>query len=259
MRDIFDGATVSFECLGTVKVPEHKFMDAITEQGVVKLSPNVGLPFTGAHWRCMRLDSVNSFALISAGAAGGFRYLNGRTQDGFVQTVGDMLAPFSGTRWKIQEISPGVVTIECLGDFHNPDHVFLDGNTQGGFVGMSKNTDFPFTGTHWGTTAQPSASLQVVTERNQLGADLRLIGANFTPHDSIKFTAEGLVGHGGDMHGPLSLDAGATAGADGRFDGFARISFFSPPQPGDLPVIIRATDRNGRTASGTTPGFSLPG
>jgi hypothetical protein len=257
MRDIFDGATVSFECLGQVKVPEHKFMDAITEQGVVKLSPDVGPPFTGAHWRCMQLDSVNSFALISAGAAGGFRYLNGRTQDGFVQTVGDMLAPFSGTRWKIEEISPGVVTIECLGDFHNPDHVFLDGNTQGGFVGLAKNTAFPFTGTKWGTSAQPSASLQVVTERNQLGADLRLIGANFTPNDNIQFTAEGLVGHGGEMHAPLSLGAVAATGADGRFEAPDRISFFSPPQPGDLPVIVRATDHHGRTASATTSGFSL--
>ena len=209
----------------------------------------------------MQLGSVNSFALISAGAAGGFRYLNGRTQDGFVQTVGDMLAPFSGTRWRIQEISPGVVTIECRGDFHNPEHVFLDGGTLRADSSVSREKYAP---SHslahlWGTSAQPSASLQVVTELNQFGADLTLIGANFTPHDGVSFTAEGLVGHGGDMHAPFTIGTTVTAGADGRFEAPGRISFFSPPQPADSPVIIRATDHSGRTGSATTSGFSLPG
>ena len=258
MRDIFDGATVVLECLGADKVPAHRFLDAITDQGKVTLSPSFNPPFTGTHWRCLSLGAANSFALISAGAVHGFRYLDGRTQDGFVQTVGDTLPPFSGTHWSILELSPGVVTIESQGDFHNPSHRFLDGNTRANIVGLAPTTDPPFTGTRWGTIAQPSALLQVRTERNQLGADLTLIGTGFTPHDAISFSAEGLLGHGAEKHAPFTLGV-AAAGADGRFEAPVRISFFPRPQPGDLPVTIRATDHSGRTASQTTAGFTVPG
>jgi hypothetical protein len=110
MRDVSDGAIVAFECLGDVHVPDHRFLDDVTNEGRIKLSPSFDPPFTGARWQCLSLGN-GAFALVSAGAVHGLRYLDGRTQDGVVQGVGDTLPPFSGTRWQIQELSPGVVTI----------------------------------------------------------------------------------------------------------------------------------------------------
>jgi hypothetical protein len=260
MRDIFDGAVVAFECLGDIHVAEHRFLDAITDQGVVKLSPSFDPPFTGARWQCMSQGGEpGSFALVSAGAVHGFRYLDGRTQDGFVHTVGDTLAPFSGTRWHIQELSPGVVTILSRGDFDNPQHKFLDGRTQvgDGSVGLAPNTNPPFSGTKWGTIPLPAPSLEVQTQRTQTGAQLTMRGKNFTPKDDVRFTAEGIVGHGGPNHSPSSIGGFAIADDTGSFVSFAEISFV-PTQPGDLPVTIRATDHHGRTANGFTFGFAVP-
>lgn len=238
---------------------EHRFLDAITDQGRVKLSPNFDPPFTGARWQCMGLDlEPGAFALVSAGAVHGLRYLDGRTQDGFVHTVGDSLPPFSGTRWRIQEVSPGVVTIQSLGDFHNPDHQFLDGRTQvgDGSVGLAPSANPPFSGTKWGTISLPAPSLEVHTQRDQTGATLTLRGTNFTPNDDVRFSAEGIVGHGGAEHAPLALGF-ASVDVNGSFETFQEIRFVLT-QPGDVDVIIRATDHNGRTAQGFTGGFHLP-
>jgi hypothetical protein len=253
MRDVFDGAIVAFECLGDIHVPDHRFLNAITDQGQVRLSAGFDLPFTGAHWQCMSVDS-GVFALVSAGAVPGFRYLNGRTQDGVVETVGDMLPPFSGTRWRIVELSPGVVTIQCLGSIHNPQHQFLDGRTQvgDGSVGLAPNTAEPFSGTRWATTGLPRPSVQVHTQRQQTGSRLTISGTNFTPGDGITFSADGIVGR--TNHAPFALPTVANAGPTGAFTATADVGFF-PQEPGDGQVIVRATDHHGRTASGSSGGF----
>jgi len=251
MRDIFDGAIVAFECLGDFHVAEHRFLDAVTDQGRVKLSPSFDPPFTGAHWQCMSLDG-EAFALVSAGAVQGFRYLDGRTQDGFVQTVGDTLPPFSGTRWRIQEISPGIVTIQSLGDFHNRDHQFLDGNTGAGSVGLAPSTGQPFSGTKWGTIALPQPSLQVHTQREAIRSKLTLRGTRFSPGDQVRFDAEGIVGRAN--HAAFPLGAFAVADNNGSFEAFAEVGFF-PTHPADVKVVVRATDRQGRTANGFSDGF----
>lgn len=253
MRDIFDGAVVSFECLGDIHVAAHRFLDTLTDQGQVKLSPGFDPPFTGARWQCMSDPQTAGFILASAGAVPGSRYLDGRTQDGIVQTVGDPLPPFSGTRWRIQELSPGIVTLQCLGDFHNPQHVFLDGHTQvnEGFVRLAPSTNEPFSGTKWRTTAQPAPTLEVHAQRNQTGWDITMIGAGFTPNDNITFSADGLVGRAN--HAPFALPAVANSNGSGAFNAFARVGFF--PNQGDVEVIVRATDHHGRTASKLSNGF----
>ena len=76
-------------------------------------------------------------------------FLDGRTGDGTVGLAPSTNAPFSGTVWEQQEISPGVFTLKCLGQIHNPDHVFLDGRTGDGTVGLAPSTDAPFSGTRW--------------------------------------------------------------------------------------------------------------
>jgi len=251
MRDIFDGAVVALECLGDVHVAEHKFLDAVTQEHRVKLSPSFDPPFTGARWQCMsRIEG--GFTLASAGAVFGFRYLDGRTQDGFVAAVGDTLPPFSGTRWDVQEVAPGVVTIRSLGDFHNPDHLFLDGRTQDGTVGLAPSTDHPFTGTKWGTRLLATPSLDVVTERQQTGSALTIRGKGFTPGNLVRFDAESIVGRAD--HAPFPLGSTATADADGSFEGFASVGFF-PTHPADVLVIVRATDGSGVTATDLSNGF----
>jgi hypothetical protein len=42
-----------------------------------------------------------------------------------------------------------LVTLECQGDFHNPDFRFLDGLTASGGVKLSSDFQGVFTGTHW--------------------------------------------------------------------------------------------------------------
>jgi hypothetical protein len=41
------------------------------------------------------------------------------------------------------------VTMRCLGNIGNPNHVFLNGRTQDGVVDLAPSTDQPFTGTLW--------------------------------------------------------------------------------------------------------------
>lgn len=258
MRDVFDGAVIALECLGEVHVAEHKFLDCVTEAGRVKLSPNIDPPFTGAHWQCMSLGD-GSFALASAGHNFGHRYLDGRTQDGAepqVAGVGDTLPPFSGTRWKITEQSPGVVTIECLGDFKNPNRRFLDGRTQDGVLLLAPSTDPPFTGTRWGTRLLATPSLDVVTQHEAITSKLTINGTGFTPGDQVRFDADGI--HGRQDHAPFPLGSSATVEADGKFKGFAETGFF-PTHPSGEPVTVRATDRHGITATDTSDGFAAFG
>lgn len=255
MRDIHDGAIVALECLGSIQVPEHRFLDAITDSGDVKLSPSFEPPFTGARWYCWQIGG--EFALISAGAVHGFRYLDGVTQAGagFAQAVGDMLPPFSGTRWRIQEISPGIVTLENQGEVHNPQFRFLDGRTQEGKVGLAPSTDHPFTGTKWRTIALPAPTIDVGSaQRNQLGSDILVKGQNFTAGDAVRFSFEGIQGHGGPRHRPQAFGS-ANVQPDGTFERWLQVRYIRE-LPVDFPeVVVRATDHNGRTAQGITSGF----
>jgi hypothetical protein len=201
----------------------------------MRLSPSFDPPFTGAHWECVSLGD-GAYELVSAGAVHGRRYLDGRTQDGFVHTVGDGLPPFSGTRWHIQELSPGVVTIKSLGDFRNPAHQFLDGVTQEGRVGLAPHTNQPFSGTKWRTIALPRPSFQVQTRREQTGSTLTLRGTNFSPNDDVRFSAEGIIGHGGAEHAPFAIGGFALTGGNGAFETSVFVDFV-PTQPADIPVM----------------------
>ncbi len=252
MRDIVDGAVVTFRCLGDFNNPNFQFLDGLTETGKVKLSPDFHDPFTGTHWQCMeQLDG--SFSFACAGAIQGIRYLDGHTTDGIVALAGDTLPPFSGTGWTVRELSPGTVTLACRGGIHNPEHVFLDGRTRDGSLGLARSTDAPFTGTRWATAVVARPSLSVRTIRNQLGATLELRGAGFSGRDNIILSAEGLVGR--ENHAPFALGAVINSAPDGSFGGSVDVRI-SPNQPGDLMVTIRATDHHGITASGVTSGFS---
>ena len=159
----------------------------------MKLSPDTHGVFTGSHWQCLEQPD-GTFCFASAGAVQGVRYLDGQNQDGSVGLAGDTLPPFSGTGWRVQEISPGVVTLACLGAIHNPDHVFLDGGRRTARSAWREPRTPPFTGTKWGTALVATPSLSVRTIRNQLGATLELAGSGFAGNDGIIVSAEGLVG-----------------------------------------------------------------
>jgi hypothetical protein len=153
----------------------------------------------------------------------------------------------------VQEISPGVVTLACRGDFHNRDHIFLDGRTRDGSVGLAPSTNGGFTGTKWATAVLAKPTLGVVTTRNQTGAKLELTGSGFTGNDGIEVSAEGLVGR--RNHAPFALGVVINTKPDGTFHGFVDVHIF-PTQPPGLEVVIRATDHHGVSATGVTSGFN---
>jgi hypothetical protein len=258
MRDIFDGAVISLECLGSISVQEHRFLDGVTTAHQVKLSPSIDGGFTGAHWHC-QTNSDGNITFASAGGLFGFRYIDGRTQDGFVQLVGDTLPPFSGTAWHVSEISPGIVTIMSRGGFVNPDHQFLDGRTLDGSVGLAPSADSRFSGTQWRTTLLAKPSFTAVTKRdwtpqgsNTSHLDMR--GSGFTPNDVVKFVAEGIVGR--QDHAPFPLSGSTTVSQDGTFEAFADFGRF-PTHPADVLVTIRVFDGHGITAADTSNGFHV--
>jgi hypothetical protein len=192
-----------------------------------------------------------TFAFASAGAAFGIRYLDGRTLDGTVGLAGDTLPPFSGTLWRVEEISPGLVRLACQGGIQRREHVHLDGNTFNGAVRLAPQ-DNPPSGTLWMTTLIGQPTLRVVTTREFGAAQLELTGSGFTPNDTVEFSAEGIVGL--TNHAPYALGLHRTD-SDGSFSGgFAQVNYFSS-QPVGQDVTVRATDRHGMTASAPSNGF----
>lgn len=248
MRDIFDGALVSLECLGNIPDPRYRFLDGVTDAHQVKLSPQ---PFTGARWHCKE-NTEGNFTFASAGDRFGYRYLDGRTRDGIVQLVGDTLSPFTGTAWRVEETSPGIVTMMCRGDFINPDHQFLDGNTIAGSIGLAPRTGPDFSGTAWRTTLMAVPSLDVRTIREAITSTLKMSGSGFTPNDDIRFVAEGIVGR--QDHAPFSFGAPVSSSGDGRFTFEQTVGRFAT-HPADVNVTIRATDHHGITATDMSDGF----
>ncbi len=135
---LFDGAVVSFRCLGHIHTPTV-FLDGRTLEAAVGLAPQVGGNFSGALWRVDRIGR-DVVALECQGHLDGPRWLDGRTQNG---TVG--LAPsgrgYSGTRWRVVSLdptNPDVVGLECLGDI--PGNRWLDGRTMDATVGLASST-----------------------------------------------------------------------------------------------------------------------
>ena len=80
------------------------------------------------------------------GVVEGPRWLDGRTKDGTVGLAPNTYAPFTGTRWKVLDVTGGV-NLKCLGAIAGPQ--FLDGDTTSGGVELANVTDPPFTGTKW--------------------------------------------------------------------------------------------------------------
>jgi hypothetical protein len=245
MSQISDGAVVALQCQGTIA--GDRFLDGLTAEGGVKLSPVTDGVFTGTHWLCSE-NADGTFTMACCGAIPGGRYLDGRTTDGTVGLAASTLPPFSGTRWQILDIGGDVVTIKCLGDIEG--NRFLDGRTGEGTVGLAPSTDPPFSGTKWKTflIAQPGYSVR--TEPDQLGANLHIEGSGFTSNDSVGFSAEGIFGR------DVPLDLGfAVADSSGAFRTDIEIRF-APVQPNNPNVVVRGTDHHGISGAGFTGGFS---
>jgi hypothetical protein len=251
MSNIFNNAVVHLECQGNI--PGPRFLDGMTHNGGVRLAAGTNQGETGTFWHCMAAGNAGEFFMASAGAVFGPRYLDGNTITSGVALAGDTLPPFSGTKWRIVEVSPGIVTIECLGSI--PGNRFLDGVTGNGTVILSPNTNPPFTGTRWRAILIATPFLDVRTERHQLGAFLSLRGTGFRPFDDVRFVAEGIIGR--VNHAPFPLGSFARTDANGAFqDDSIDIRFSSAQQPNSESVFIRATDRGGISAAGFTSGFN---
>jgi hypothetical protein len=87
------------------------------------------------------------YYLKCLGNVPGPRYLDGRTHDGTVGLVPNLVKPFSGTKWRVVNAGNGTVAFQCRGNLEGPR--WLDGRTADGTVGLAPHTNRPFTGTRW--------------------------------------------------------------------------------------------------------------
>ena len=81
------------------------------------------------------------------GAANGPRYLDGRTHNGTVGLVRDLVKPYSGTKWQLVRAGEGIFALKCRGDLNGPR--WLDGRTHNGTIGLAPEPKAPYTGTRW--------------------------------------------------------------------------------------------------------------
>jgi hypothetical protein len=90
------------------------------------------------------------YSLRCLGHVKGPRYLDGRTHDGSVALVPDLVKPYSGTKWELVKAGEGLVAFKCRG--HLEGARWLDGRTAEGKVGLAPHTRKPFSGTRWQIT-----------------------------------------------------------------------------------------------------------
>lgn len=87
------------------------------------------------------------YSLKCLGAVNGPRFLDGRTANGSVALVPDLVKPFSGTKWQLLRAGGDQVAFKCRGNVEGTR--WLDGNTIAGKVGLAPHTREPFSGTRW--------------------------------------------------------------------------------------------------------------
>jgi hypothetical protein len=259
MTNIFDGAVVTFSCVG------DKFLDGLTAAeafGGVNLAPtDDNVSSTGTHWQLSKVAGTDAYTIACAGSIPGPRYLNGNTFDGTVNLVGDMLDPYSGTQWVIQDaVGNGVfdqVFLYCAGSFSSPSYIYLQGQPFNNTVGMAPNTGPRHAGTHWATKLVALPTLSVTTRRELTASLLDITGTNFNGFDRVLFAAEAIVGR--VDHVPLAIGNDQIVNVDtvGAFRTTHPIVVDRVrEQPYEQPVIIRATDQHGVSAVAPSNGFS---
>jgi hypothetical protein len=108
-----------------------------------------------------RLEGIDHLDIITLKCLGdkpGPRYLDGRTQDGTVGLAPHTNPPYTGTKWRVEYLSPWAgpdapyynqITLRCEGTGPGHNARFLDGRTQDATVGLAPGAYKPFTGTRW--------------------------------------------------------------------------------------------------------------
>ncbi len=148
-------ALVALQCLGQFHNPQHMYLDGRTGDGTVGLAPNTDEPYSGTHWEISGSLPLSSgtFTLFCDGDinSASYRFLDGNTFTGIVDLAPTTGGNFTGTVWKLNEVqvNSGIFTLQCLGRYHNPQHMYLDGHTGDGTLGLAPNTDEPYSGTRW--------------------------------------------------------------------------------------------------------------
>jgi subtilisin family serine protease len=140
------GTVIHLQCLGNL--PGPRFLDGVTQNGTVVLSPHNNAPFTGTRWK-VGDGGGGTITLECQGHLPGNRFLDGRTANGTVGLAPHTNAPFTGTKWRVVNVR-GATALECQG--HLPGNRFLDGRTANGTVGLAPSTDGVFTGARWFVT-----------------------------------------------------------------------------------------------------------
>src|SRR5215510_10483569 len=111
---------VILQCLGELVGPGfHGFLNGNLASGNVGLSLSADERFPGTKWEIREL-SFPTFVLKCLdphpiSSAGGL-FLDGHTQDASVRLAPRTDQLFTGTHWKVKELSRGVFVFQCLGD-----------------------------------------------------------------------------------------------------------------------------------------------
>lgn len=191
MGRITPSTALSLQCLGSGSGPNQgTFLDGLT--AAAPSSPSVGLatgtlePFTGTHWLVVPVQGApsNQVFLQCLGDIEGPRFLDGRTETGTVGLAPSTAAPFTGTRWEVNDAGSDEVTLVCLGTSTAGSNVrFLRGNVGSGTVGLVSFGGLP--ATRWRiASAQPAPVGTGVTS------------ATSGSGPSLLFTASGVGGSG---------------------------------------------------------------
>ncbi|MDB5099503.1 MAG: peptidase [Cyanobacteria bacterium RYN_339] len=140
-----EGAAISLKCLGTV--PGNRWLDGVTQENKVVLSPETGGYYTGTRWQVHRRggDDIN---LECLGTVPGNKWLDGVTQENKVVLSPTFTGFYTGTKWRVHREGQGkAITLECLGTV--PGNKWLDGVTQDNRVWLAPTTTGFYTGTRW--------------------------------------------------------------------------------------------------------------
>jgi tyrosinase len=108
---VADGSVIALECQGS-GTTMVLWLDGHTGDGSLGLSPSLNPAFSGDRWAVEVLDATNNIVALKCLGSDfnpSYVYLNGETGSGTVDLKPNTGSSYSGTHWRVELLSQGVV------------------------------------------------------------------------------------------------------------------------------------------------------